>query len=277
LSIIERILSGAKNTVEKIYSGYLEFQNARKVLSKNFNELFDYTSDSFRNVIYNDGTTGLYADFLQDQRKVCNKLWDVEDSINTLEGVLSSEDIGQKKFSRERPSRFKSAYISIVAGMGTTAKLYELLRLDNPRIIKYDNYSLRDINSLIAMKNKYFWKNEKQLIELIEKDKGLIVKSIDELVRDAMKLKVSNPEYYNITRINYDSRIASREMRDELTDAYIKSDKTLKEISLEFEKRYGMHVSVSTISVNARKQLQAQGLDFRNRREAKNYYKNMSL
>jgi hypothetical protein len=77
-------------------------------------------------------------------------------------------------------------------------------------------------------------------------------------------------------RINYDSRIAPTDMKEEIVRSYATSNKTLKELSKDLELKYGMHISVSTISVNARKYLSNQGLDFKNRREAKKYYENTS-
>jgi hypothetical protein len=54
-----------------------------------------------------------------------------------------------------------------------------------------------------------------------------------------------------------------------MINAYSSSDKSLKEISADLEKKYGMGVSVSTISRNARKYLKDKGYGCRNRKEAR--------
>lgn len=308
LNFIEKIFAGTKNFTERLNSKYIAFKNIRLSLNRNLDELFVCTSSSFGDAIFQNQTSsanvGVYADFLANQNLVYHKLSAVEKDVDALEDILLGQKSGNSKSSNRKPSRFKSAYISILAGMGTTTKLYEMLRsrtslnVDDGKefikasadsveesvresteeFVKEHKYSVNNINDVLSIKHKYFWKDEKQLSDLIEKDVGLKILSIDDFVRDAMMLKVNNTEYVNnaeykdITRINYDSRIASQEMQKELTEAYMKSDKTLKVISYEFEKKYGMHVSVSTISVNARKQLFSKGLDFNSRREAKKYY-----
>jgi len=143
---------------------------------------------------------------------------------------------------------------------------------------RIQSYKLPDpdkLSQMINIKNKYFWKNNIQLQDMIKTETDIAVPDISSLIRDAMRLKVDDPKYSGIARINYDSNIASQDMKEEFIRAYTSSDKTLKQVSLEFEKKYGMHISVSTISNNARKYLSSKGLEFKNRREAKKYYQNM--
>ncbi|MGV8171794.1 MAG: hypothetical protein ACP5OA_03830 [Candidatus Woesearchaeota archaeon] len=132
------------------------------------------------------------------------------------------------------------------------------------------------LSQIIDIKNKYFWKNNTQLQDILKTEADISIPDISSLIKDAMVLKINNPKYSSIARINYDSRIASQDMKNEFIRAYTSSEKTLKEISKDFEKKYGMHISVSTISRNARNYLGAQGLEFKNRREAKRYYENIS-
>ena len=139
-----------------------------------------------------------------------------------------------------------------------------------------NNLSINNLNKIIEIKNKYFWKNTYQLQDIIKDEIGIYV-NVDSMLKDAMKLKTTNSNYEGLSRINYDSRIAPTDMKDEIIRSYTTSSKTLKELSKELELKYGMHISVSTISVNARKYLQKQGLDFKNRREAKTYYENSLL
>jgi len=134
------------------------------------------------------------------------------------------------------------------------------------------SFAPEKLSQIINIKNKYFWKNNMQLQDIIKKEIDVNVPDISSLIRDAMALKVNSPKYFGIARINYDSGIASQDMKEEFIHAYTSSEKTLKEVSQEFEKKYGMHISSSTISKNARKYLRSKGLEFKNRKEAKRYY-----
>jgi len=152
--------------------------------------------------------------------------------------------------------------------------------LENIVSRKYTNknvYTPENINQIIDLKNKYFWKDYTQLQDIIKKETNIKVNNIESLLTETMSLKVNNPLYKDITRINYDSRIAPSNMKDEIIRYYTQSNKTLKELSKELESKYGMSISISTISINARKYLNSQGLDFKNRREAKKYYEKFSL
>ena len=139
-------------------------------------------------------------------------------------------------------------------------------------IVSKNYYKPENLSKIIELKNKYFWKNDMQLYDIIRKETKTDIPDVSKIIRDAMKLKVSDPRYSGISRINYDSGIASQDMKDYFVQAYTSSDKTLKKISQEFEKKYGMHISISTISNNARKYLRSHGLEFKNRREARKYY-----
>jgi len=132
--------------------------------------------------------------------------------------------------------------------------------------------SLEKLNQIIGLKNKYFWKDYTQLQDIVQKETNIRVNNLDSLLKESMSLKANNPNYTNLSRIDYDSRIAPSDMKDEIIKSYTTSNKTLKELSYELESKYGMCVSASTISVNARKYLCSQGLDFKNRREAKKHY-----
>lgn len=306
--IIERLLSHAKDFICKASDRYSAFCLEKKVLDSRFDELFRCTSGSIFDAVYAPAgkVSGSrvygsgyeygnvrhrsYADFLEDQRLIHDRLDDVGTSIDRLEDILSGKEYtddavdtvddmqGTRVKTVKRPSKLKSLYISTVAGLGTASRLYELLRgsLDisggNGQKYSREQYSMEQINSVLDIKHRYFWKDESQIKDLVYKEKKIRLKSIDAFVKDAMYLKVNDPGYSGIDRIDYDSRIASKEMKDELVDAYIHSDKNLKDISSGFELRYGMHVSPSTISRNARRYLSAQGNDFKSRKEAREHY-----
>jgi len=87
-----------------------------------------------------------------------------------------------------------------------------------------------------------------------------------------MQLKVSNTKYTNINQINFDSNIASQDMKKEIINLYLYSNNSLKYLSYFLEKKYGMHIASSTLSVNARKYLSIEKMIFKNRKEAKEYY-----
>lgn len=133
-------------------------------------------------------------------------------------------------------------------------------------------YTPERLSKIIELKNKYFWKTSSQLQDIIQKETNVSVNDISLLFKDAMELKVNDPKYSAIARINYDSNIASDVMKEDFICGYTSREMTLKQISQEFEKKYGMHISVSTISRKARNYLRSQGLDFKNRKEAKKYY-----
>jgi len=284
--VILYVKSYVQQSIDDLSDGYLRFQEERRILNGNLDDLMDYTGRSVSNAInhsvskvetaYASNSPENNSCFIGYQGLIYSKLQDVDCNMHNLERILSGQASKTKPevTSKKRHSRFKSAYISTVAGIGTAARIYGFLRTDG-KYPRYGTniYSLDYFNTVIDMKNKYFWKSGKQLTDLIYEERGIYVRDLTSTIKDAMRLKTTDPVYKDINRINYDSSIASKEMNDELVDSYIKSDKSLKEIASDFEKRYGMHVSVSTISVNARKTLSSRGRDFRNRREAREFHK----
>jgi hypothetical protein len=133
-------------------------------------------------------------------------------------------------------------------------------------------FSAKDLSNIIALKNKYFGKSNNYLENLIKIKLDKQVSDINLLLKDAMLLKLNNANYCEITSIYYDSRIAPDNMKEDIVNLYIASDKSLNYISAFLEKKYGMHIATSTISVNARKYFLSKGNMFKNRKDAKKWY-----
>jgi hypothetical protein len=301
---LEKIILRTRDFCNKETDRYFRLKDARKKLYTDMNELFKFIGESLIDSIsgnnYNEYLKcERYTDTISElceeknrtdykKRYVCNldvnmlayrKFSDIQRDLINLEEILfkgrSRKDKGNVLFSK-----IKNAYVSVIAGIGTSKQMYSMLNsnLNTSNKFTYSKYSVEDINTVLSIKHKYFWKDKKSLVDTIKKEKGILLEdadSIDSLVRDAMNLKVINLKYSGIERINYDSTIASQDMKMELIEQYTHSGMTLKIISEEFEKKYGMHVSISTISVIARKYLDSKGMKFKNRREAKKYYSNL--
>ena len=190
---------------------------------------------------------------------------------NRTDGVSNSEETA---FSGKNASTDKTEAIHIVENAKekhSTDTIYS-----TSSVCTTKNYSPEKLSQIIKCKNKYFRRTDIQLQDIIKKETTIDVQDVSSLLKEAMGLKITNTEYSNIARINYDSSLASSDMKEDFIRAYTSKDMTLKEISKEFEKKYGMHISISTISRNSRKYLHNQGLDFKNRKEAKKYYMDKS-
>jgi len=190
---------------------------------------------------------------------------------NRTDGVSNSEETA---FSGKNASTDKTEAIHIVENAKikhATDTIYSANIVCTAK-----NYSPEKLSQIIKCKNKYFRRTDIQLQDIIKKETNIDVQDVSLLLKEAMGLKITNTEYSSIARINYDSSLASSDMKEDFIRAYTSKDMTLKEISKEFEKKYGMHISISTISRNSRKYLHNQGLDFKNRKEAKKYYMDKS-
>ncbi len=141
---------------------------------------------------------------------------------------------------------------------------------ESPNIKGNERYFYRESGNII----KYLRKHPKTTAGNILKNSNLenlinegleaetiVKKSIEEYIKRKNKGFFSR-EYY-IKQYRHD--LASDEMKEEITESYKNSDKTLKEISNDLTKKYGIHISASTLSKYARKEL-----NVRNRKEAKN-------
>ena len=215
-------------------------KKAGNIIADDFRELFQYTSKYLDKIIYqSNGLVGLYNDIAYSGKTSYYKLHKIRNDFSEIENIL---------FSRKNTA-------------------------DSSVSSRYDYDTL---NKIIDIKNKYFRKHDTELNDLKTEEIGIKVTNIESIINNAMTLKVNNPSYSALNRINYDSRIASQKMKDEFITAYSSYEKTLKELSVDLEKKYGMYISSSTISRHARKHLSSKGLEFKNRREAKKYHKNIS-
>jgi hypothetical protein len=231
------IITSVNNFFNHWQKKYSEIKKVQNKFANDFKELFQYGALSFDKLIYQS---------------------------NGVVGICSDF----KNYSNDFPKR-----LSFVGENIRT--LDDIIR--SKYCDKKDIPSPENLNKIIELKNKYFWKNSNQLQDIVQNETNIYVDNIESLLKKSMSLKVNNSVYSNLSRLNYDSRIAPVDMKNEIIKSYATSNKTLKELSSDLEAKYGMYVSASTISVNARKYLSNQGLDFKNRREAKKYYKNGSI
>jgi len=235
-----------------------------------------------------------------------------EERINKNVPHIENPVKGENPAKGIRPaSRIKSALISSVAGVGAAAWLYKDLRKQKGNNLReqksnveqkavqknndmargasarnvsfggdayggayiYKNFSRQEINDVITLKNRYSCQKMDKLQERIKQEKNIVVGNLETLLKDVMTLKATVPEYSSLKTIYYDKRIAPDGMKDEIISIYTSSDMSLREASMYLEKKYGMHVSYSTISKHARNYLNGHGKNFKNRREVKEYYK----
>jgi len=302
MNIKERV----KKFFRNIANTYDAIKTVNKKISEDFKDLFQYNMHSIDNIVYqSNGIVGLCDDVSYAGKTNFNKINTIREDFNKLENILftgssnyispfsrqknsindsgvnlaSSVDVISSQDAVEKiatSSRLKSAFISTIVGIGTMNYTYDYLR---GKVINSQKSVLspEKFNDVIKLKNKYFWKTDSQLQDIVQKETHINVNDFYSLIKDAMDLKLNNSAYSGIARINYDSRIASQDMKKDFIRAYYSSNKTLKDISIDFEKKYGMYISTSTISNNARKYFSVQGLDFRNRKEVKNYYSTHNL
>jgi hypothetical protein len=143
-------------------------------------------------------------------------------------------------------------------------------------------YTKEYLNKVISLKNKSRNSSLERITErLMEIDNNtdkhglnsnfnniISIRSIDSILYEAMNLKTNNPLYADIDRINYDNRLATKDMKQEILNLYQDERITLKEATRQFEQKYGMHISSSTLSKYAREKLKDQGKNVKKRREA---------
>jgi len=193
------------------------------------------------------GINGIREDITKSKKEIDHKYKDAKDNTRTIGEILN--------ISRKKQSLATIAGDMIGKFEGMTGERQQI-------------YDIKTYSDIINTKNKYFWKDTTQLQDIIEKEYN-IKEDIQSILEKAMYLKTTTTKYSNLPKINYDSRIAPTRMYDEIINSYISSEKSLKEISYTIEKKYGMGISISTISRLARKHLTEKGYECKNRKEAK--------
>jgi len=150
------------------------------------------------------------------------------------------------------------------------------LNREETRNISEERRRKEYLNTIIGLKNKY--RNNidtitHKFLEAKHEDSEAYSnfaqgKTIDSIIREAMYLKVNNLFYADIAQIRYNHILADEEMKQEMVRLYQQEGISLKQASKDFEKKYGMHISSSTLSKYARAQLTDQGIVISNRKEA---------
>jgi hypothetical protein len=283
---------------------YYELKEVKNDISKNLNNIYSYTSKIFDNVMYKtQGIRGTYDYALTELRNVPQTITPLTNNIERLEQILT------RKTPKENNTNHESKTDSNNSN-GETADnnvpkydipKYNIDHINNITIDNTNNSSkiqenkkdIERLRDIINIKNTYFWKDPKDLGEILERDTGIKIQkteNISDIIRCAMKLKSENKEdryniieqkheqnkttkaYFSLPRINYDSRIAPQDMKNEFIELYLNSQKNLSQISQDIEQKYGMHISKSTISKHARRYYQNKGMKFKNRKELKSRY-----
>jgi hypothetical protein len=160
-----------------------------------------------------------------------------------------------------------------------TDKIYTSNKTGNPQDKYYDNHDnyntyLKNIGSkkiseIIHHKNKRY-NGIDELVGEYSKKYDVDAKTF---IRDVAKAKASG-RYLDTPKIYYDKNFAPEGMNKEMLKLYEYSDASLRKISGYLEKKYGMHVSTSTISKHSRKYLSKRhGHDIENRKMAKSINK----
>lgn len=252
-----------KYSLNKIRSKYFYATKLKNNLLNDLTDLGNIIVDSVNQLTYaSSGLSGIYSDVIVAKKKILNNFTKIRDDARTLENIITKKNNSTNNASIKKNTSINNAIDNIET---------------NSNSVYANNFSPDTLSKIIELKNKYFWKKYDEFPKLIKDTYGKDVNSIDVLLKDAMRLKVSDKNYYNLSQINYDSHIAPKKMKEEIINKYLFSNETLKDISYSLEKIYGMHVAVSTISVNARKYLLSIGMDFKKRKEAKNYFVNKNI
>jgi hypothetical protein len=298
MNIIKRFLMSCRELCREAYTGAKDKYHATKekyhrlkVLKSDFKgnitKLSDYAKEFLDTIKYKSpGMAGIYNYTISESKSLTKKFKPIINNAKTLENILFG-NMTQNKNPNTNPDI--SAKVPEHKEYDNTYKRYEK-RHDNKYQCQNPRPDIEYLNKIILLKNKYFWKSPEDLDKIIEKEIGTMqgyVRSTRDAITYAMRLKSIDNKYHQdnhepdyqtsydcqtVCRINYDSRIAPQEMKEECLKQYMHSEKTLKEISQELESRYGMHISISTISRHSRKYLERQGLHFKNRIETKEYY-----
>jgi len=238
------------NFIDIINSKYYKLKDLKNRFVRDFRKLFNYSTKSINRIIYKSrGIFGIYSDVVSSKNNLCKNFVNIKDNFKTLENILINNNLCSNNYINNNTNN------NAIADFNCAKQ-----------------FSFNTLNEIIYLKNKHFWKNTNDLSNLIKNTCGIEINSVDLLVRDMMVLKTMDTNYSNISSIYYDSRIAPQSMKDDIINLYLYSDKTLEYLSSFLEKRYGMHIASSTISVNARKYLSLNGLIFKNRKDAKKYY-----
>jgi hypothetical protein len=222
--------------LNKLIDGYYAFKDIKTRIFTDFKELFTYANNSFNRLAYqSNGLVGVYRDLIIDRNNIVKKMYNIKEDFNSLDSILRNES---QRFTRN----------------------------------SYNNLSKKTLNKIIDITNRYKNSSLERVQEVINEETGSKIDSIESLLRDVMVKKTIDPEYATLKPMYYDSRIAPKDMRNEMVKLYTRSEMSLKEASLYLEKKYGMHISSSTLSKYSRKTMESKGLKFSNRRETREYY-----
>ncbi len=243
------------NFIDRLKSKYENIQDLKTKFKIDLQNIFNYTVESVNQLTYkSSGISGIYSDIINTKNNFQHQYNIIKEDVKTLENILTKK---QHTKNNTNNSGNNNKYINSI----NYAK----------------QFSKDELNKIILLKNNYFWKKSEELEQIIENKTGIKINNIDAVLKDVMKLKIENINYTNIMSLHYNANIAEQSMKDEIINSYLYSNKSLKCLSLELEKKYGMHIAASTISVNARKYLSLKGLKFNNRKEAKIRYKNSNI
>ncbi len=131
---------------------------------------------------------------------------------------------------------------------------------------KHERETRRELEKLVELKNE----NEHDSLDSLVKETGA------DRHQQAEHLEQSYDAYLRLYRQGkvekkferYDHQIAPDEMKEEMAEMYIYSDKNLEQVSEYLAEKYGMEVSSSTVSRRSREYLNVQS-----REEARNFSK----
>ncbi|MGV8087348.1 MAG: hypothetical protein ACP5N1_06985 [Candidatus Woesearchaeota archaeon] len=247
-----------KYNLNKLRSKYFNAAKLKDKLLNDVTTLGNTIVDSANHLTYNSsGLVGIYSDMIVAKKNIYDDFTKIRDDARTLENIIikKNNSTNNSATKKNHSINTSSTYAETDSNMTYT-----------------NNLSPDTLSKIIELKNRYFWKRYDEFPKLIKDTYGKNIISIDTLLKDAMQLKVTDKNYYTISQINYDSYIAPKKMKEDIINKYLFSNDTLKDISYSLEKTYGMHIAVSTISVNARKYLSSIGMDFKKRKEAKKYF-----
>ncbi len=151
-------------------------------------------------------------------------------------------------------------------------------QIKTEKITYESNYSKAMFNHLIDNKNKYNNLLMKKIAGKVKQTSSYISgkSDLEKLLKKAMKLKANDKNYSDLKQLNFDERLTTYTMKQEIVKMYADSNITLNEASHYFEKKYGLHISRTTLSKRAREYMNARlnyrGYSVNDREEAKTHY-----
>ena len=231
-------------------------------------QIIDSRAEILRNT--DSGVRDWYYSVKETWSLLKNSLSRFEKDFNCLKYIVTSNiktsDISNKYYAQNCKANSASGASANGVNYSHNAHAHKIFD---------DEYNINDLNNIIRAKNNNRSMNLGKLEKILRDDNNYpFDNDIRTVLKASMNLKSGNELYKNMERLNYDDNIASKSMKEEMVHMYMHSTLNLNDMSKHLENKYGMHISVSTLSKRSREYINEHycknGVRITCRKDAKN-------